>query len=83
MLSGARAGLKVKARGLLHMGAIAEVLQQAHVSFEAAQDAAPYFICTDLSGTTKVCVVTLWHLIPICKECRAYPRPHRHAYFGI
>ena len=34
MLAGPRTPLRVKARGLLHMGAIASVLQQAHVSFE-------------------------------------------------
>jgi len=35
MLSGAAAPLKLKARGLLDMGAIAEVLSQAHISFQA------------------------------------------------
>ena len=34
MVSGAAAPLKQKATGLLHMGAIAEVLSEAHVSFE-------------------------------------------------
>ena len=34
MLAGEATPLRVKARGLLHMGAIAAVLQQAHVSFE-------------------------------------------------
>ena len=34
MLAGEGVLLKVKAKGLLHMGAIAEVMQQAHVSFE-------------------------------------------------
>ena len=34
MVSGAAAPLKQKATGLLHMGAIAEVLSDAHVSFE-------------------------------------------------
>jgi len=34
MLAGPATPLKVKTRGLLHMGAIAAVLQQAHISFE-------------------------------------------------
>ena len=32
--SGDEVDIKLKTRGLLHMGAIAEVLQQSHVSFE-------------------------------------------------
>ena len=35
MLAGEGTPLKVKARGLLHMGAIQEVMQQAHISLEA------------------------------------------------
>ena len=34
MLCGPGTPLRVRTRGLLHMGAIAAVLQQAHVSFE-------------------------------------------------
>ncbi|KAL3927957.1 MAG: hypothetical protein SGPRY_002594 [Prymnesium sp.] len=38
MMAGPETPLKVKTRGLLHMGAIAEVLQQAHVAFELVLD---------------------------------------------
>ena len=34
MLAGEATPYRVKARGMLHMGAIAEVMQQSHVSFE-------------------------------------------------
>jgi len=46
MLCGPATPLRQRARGLLHMGAIAAVLQQAHVSFEVedAADLAPAMV---------------------------------------
>ena len=39
MLAGPATPLRTKARGLLHMGAIAAVIQGAHVSFEVEEPA--------------------------------------------